>query len=295
MNHEAVQDQRQYVYAQRDFERVKQLIYSRAGIALADSKQDMVYSRLVRRLRATGADSFKSYLDNLEREDSADEWQAFTNALTTNLTAFFREPHHFESLATLLKARRSGERILIWSAAASTGEEPYSIAMTVAETFGTLTPPVSILATDIDTQVLATAEQGVYPLDRIEKLSPERQRKFFRRGTGSNEGYCRVIDELRAMIRFRPLNLLDPVWPMRGPFQAIFCRNVMIYFDKPTQLDIITRIVPRMAPDSLLYAGHSESFFHAAHLIKPLGRTIYAAASATHLTPVRRQRPGVNA
>lgn len=287
-------EQRQYAYAPRDFERVQKLIHARAGIALADSKQDMVYSRLVRRLRATGIDSFKAYLDWLEQGGDADEWQAFTNALTTNLTAFFRESHHFESLSTLLKARPRGERTLLWSAAASTGEEPYSIAMTVAEAYGTLTPPVTILATDIDTQVLATAERGVYPLDRIEKLSAERQRKFFRRGTGSNEGYCRVIDELRAMIRFRPLNLLDKHWPMKGPFQAIFCRNVMIYFDKPTQLDIITRFVPRMAPDSLLYAGHSESFFHAAHLIRPLGRTVYAAASATGAVPLRR-RPGVGA
>ena len=281
------QEQRQYSYLPRDFERVRQLIHARAGIALADSKSDMVYSRLVRRLRATGSGSFKEYLDTLESAGSAEEWQAFTNALTTNLTAFFREAHHFESLAGLLKSRPRGERILLWSAAASTGEEPYSIAMTAAEVFGTLTPPVTILATDIDTQVLATAERGVYPLERIEKLSAERQRRFFRRGTGSNAGYCKVVDELRQLIRFRQLNLLDPVWPMQGPFQAIFCRNVMIYFDKPTQLEIISKLVPRLSADGLLYAGHSESFFHAAHLIRPLGRTIYAATAAS--VPVRRR------
>ena len=273
-------EQRQYPYAARDFERVRKLIHGRAGIALAESKQDMVYSRLVRRLRATGAPSFEHYLDTLERGGDAEEWQAFTNALTTNLTSFFRESHHFDSLATLLKAQPRGARILLWSAAASTGEEPYSIAMTAAEAFGTLTPPVTILATDIDTQVLATAERGVYPLERIEKLDDEQQRRYFRRGSGSNEGYCRVVDELRALIRFRPLNLLDPVWPMKGPFQAIFCRNVMIYFDKPTQLGIIEKMVPRLAPDGLFYAGHSETFFHAAHLIRPLGRTIYGHQGA---------------
>jgi len=282
------QEQRQYSYAPRDFERVRQLIHARAGIALADSKSDMVYSRLVRRLRATGSGSFKEYLDHLESAGSAEEWQAFTNALTTNLTAFFREAHHFESLAGLLKSRPRGERLLLWSAAASTGEEPYSIAMTAAEVFGTLSPPVTILATDIDTQVLATGERGVYPLERIEKLSAERQRRFFKRGTGSNAGYCKVVDELRNLIRFRQLNLLDPVWPMHGPFQAIFCRNVMIYFDKPTQLEIIGKLVPRLAPDGLLYAGHSESFFHAAHLIRPLGRTIYTSTSPASKPAQRR-------
>lgn len=286
---------RQYAYAPRDFERVRKLIHARAGIALADSKQDMVYSRLVRRLRATGSDSFHGYLDGLEQGGDAEEWQHFTNALTTNLTSFFRESHHFDSLAELLRRRPRGERLLLWSAAASTGEEPYSIAMTVAETFGTLNPPVTILATDIDTQVLATAERGVYPLDRLEKLSAERKRQFFRRGSGSNAGYCRVVDELRGMIRFRPLNLLDAHWPMKGPFQAIFCRNVMIYFDKPTQLEIIGKLVPRLAPDGLLYAGHSESFFHAAHLIRPLGRTVYAATQAPPRPVVARVTPGAAA
>ncbi|MDP3858376.1 MAG: CheR family methyltransferase [Stagnimonas sp.] len=285
-------DTRQYAYAARDFERVRRLIHSRAGIALADSKQDMVYSRLVRRLRATGSESFQDYLDRLEQTGDAEEWQAFTNALTTNLTSFFRESHHFDSLAELLRARPRGERSLLWSAAASTGEEPYSIAMTAVEAYGSMTPPVIILATDIDTQVLATAERGIYPLERLEKLSAERKRRFFRRGTGANAGHCRVVDELRALIRFRPLNLLDAQWPIKGPFQAIFCRNVMIYFDKPTQLEIIGKLVPRLAPDGLLYAGHSESFFHAAHLIRPLGRTIYTATgSAARPASARRPLP----
>ena len=286
----AVADDRQFAYAPRDFERVRQLIHAKAGISLAASKEDMVYSRLVRQLKAQQCSSFEQYLDWLEDDGSEDDWQAFTNSLTTNLTAFFRESHHFDSLKELLLSRPRGERILLWSAAASTGEEPYSIAMTAIEAFGTRTPPVTILATDIDTQVLETAERGVYPLDRIEKLSAERQHRFFRKGTGDNAGYCRVNDELRALIRFRPLNLLDPVWPMKGPFTAIFCRNVMIYFDKATQLAIIEKMVPRLAHDGLFYAGHSESFSHAQHLIKPLGRTIYCLTAAQLSRPKPKQK-----
>ena len=285
----AAADDRQFAYGPRDFERVRQLIHAKAGIALAESKEDMVYSRLVRQLKAKQCQSFTQYLDWLEREGDGDDWQDFTNALTTNLTAFFRESHHFDSLKELLAKRPRGERTLLWSSAASTGEEPYSIAMAAVEAFGTLTPPVTILATDIDTQVLETAERGVYPIDRIDKLSAERQRRFFKRGTGANAGQCRVIDELRALIRFKPLNLLDPGWPMKGPFQAIFCRNVMIYFDKPTQLAIIEKMAPRLARDGLFYAGHSESFSQALHLIKPLGRTIYAPASAAHVVVAKRQ------
>lgn len=276
----AVAEDREFPYQPRDFERVRQLIHVRAGIALADSKKDMVYSRLSRRLRSLAMESFSDYLQMLESGQNEDEWQAFTNALTTNLTAFFREPHHFEHLAELLAAQPPQQPLTLWCAAASTGEEPYSIAMVAAEAYGRLDPPVRILATDIDTQVLATAERGVYPLERIEKLSHERRRMFFRRGQGSQAGQCRVIDELRALIQFRPLNLLDARYPMRGPFKSIFCRNVMIYFDKPTQLQILQRIAPLLDAEGLFFAGHSESFFHAADLIKPCGRTIYRKAGA---------------
>src|SRR5262249_28100497 len=151
-------------------------------------------------------------------------------------------------------------RVLLWCAASSTGEEPYSMAITAAEAFGSLRPPVAILATDIDTSVLATAERGVYPLERVAALSAEQRRRYFRRGHGANDGYCRVADELRALIRFQPLNLLDARYPLRGPFSAIFCRNVMIYFDKPTQRAILARLAPLLAADGLLFAGHSESF-----------------------------------
>jgi chemotaxis protein methyltransferase CheR len=270
--------QREFAFTRRDFERIRRLIHRQAGIALVESKQDMVYARLSRRLRALALDSFADYLDRLEGGGDAQEWQAFTNALTTNLTSFFREPHHFESLAALLRQAPPGRRLLLWCAASSTGEEPYSLAITAAEAFGSLTPPVSILATDIDTQVLATAERGIYPLERLEGVAPERRSRYFRKGSGANSGNCRVIDELRGLVSFRQLNLLDPRYPMRGPFQAIFCRNVMIYFDKPTQYQVLQRMMPLLAGDGLLFAGHSESFFHAADLVAPCGRTVYRRA-----------------
>jgi chemotaxis protein methyltransferase CheR len=278
MSAPAAPEARDFRFTAADFNRVRRMIHARAGIALADSKEEMVYSRLARRLRALKLDSFKAYLDRLEAEGSAEDWQDFTNALTTNLTAFFREAHHFEALHRFLRSRPRGATVKIWCAAASTGEEPYSLAITACEAFESLSPPVAILATDIDTQVLATGERGVYPVDRIEKLAAERRRRFFLKGTGANEGQVRVIEPLRRLLSFRPLNLLDARYPMKGPFDAIFCRNVMIYFDKPTQLAVLGRMVPLLAQDGLFFAGHSESFFHAGHLIRSVGRTIYERA-----------------
>ncbi len=268
---------REFAFSAADFERVRQLIHARAGIALGSGKREMVYSRLGRRLRALGLCDFKDYLALLERGDAA-EWEAFTNSLTTNLTSFFREEHHFPILADLLAKHRHEGEIALWCSAASTGEEPYSMAMTAVEACGTLKPPVRIIATDIDTAVLAKAERGVYAMERVERLAPERLRKFFLRGTGKCAGQVRVRDELRALVSFRPLNLLDPGWPIRGPFHAIFCRNVMIYFDKPTQYAILRKFVPLLRDDGLLFAGHSESFHHAAELFRIRGKTVYELA-----------------
>src|SRR5262249_18099687 len=174
----------------------------------------------------------------------------FTNALTTNLPSFSGKAHHFPMLLEHIKAKR-GEPINIWCCASSTGEEPYTIAITACEAFNTLTPPVHILATDIDTNVLATAANGVYPLERVEKMSPERQRRFFMKGKGGNEGMVRVRQELRQLITYRQVNLLDEKWDIRPGFDVIFCRNVMIYFDKATQRKILSRFVPLMKPDAL--------------------------------------------
>lgn len=275
-----VGDDRDFTFTTRDFERVRQLIHARAGIALSESKRDMVYSRLGRRLRALNLESFKDYLDQLETRGSADEWQAFTNALTTNLTSFFREAHHFDILREFLVKKGRHTPAKIWCSAASTGEEPYSLAITACEAYDSLTPPVKILATDIDTNVLETAEAGVYPEERIEKLGDARKRRFFRRGSGANAGKVRVIDELRDLVSFRPLNLLDARYPMKGPFDALFCRNVMIYFDKPTQRDILMKMAPLLSADGLFFAGHSESFFHATDIVTSIGRTVYRRAPA---------------
>ena len=277
---------REFVFTAADFERIRKLIYKRAGISLSDNKQEMVYSRLGRRLRALSMNEFKDYLALLEGGDDA-EWEAFTNSLTTNLTSFFREEHHFPLLAQLLREHRGSGTIALWCSAASTGEEPYSMAMTAIEALGTRSPPVRIIATDIDTKVLAKARQGVYAMDRLEKMSPERVRRFFLRGRGQHEGYARVREELRALIEFRPLNLLDATWPVRGPFHAIFCRNVMIYFDKPTQHRILQKFVPLLPQDGLLFAGHSESFHHAADIFKLRGRTVYELAPAARKNACR--------
>ncbi|MDC8444574.1 MAG: chemotaxis protein CheR [Nitrosomonas sp.] len=269
--------EREYKFTIQDFERVKKLIYNRAGISLSPSKQNMVYSRLAKRLRANGYSSFKHYLDSLESPDSH-EWEAFTNALTTNLTSFFREQHHFPILERHAEQRRNAGKIHLWCSASSTGEEPYSMAISMAQAFNTLTPPVHILATDLDTHVLAKAKAGIYSIEKLEKLPKEKLRKFFLKGKGIHAGYAMVRPELRNMVTFRQLNLLDNGWPVRGPFDAIFCRNVMIYFDKQTQYKILQKFAPLLAPNGLLFAGHSESFQHAADLFKLREKTVYELA-----------------
>ncbi len=263
----------EFTFNSEDFERVRKLIHARAGISLADSKQNLVYSRLSRRIRKLGMRGFTQYLDFLERSHG-EEWTEFTNALTTNLTSFFREAHHFDILREHLLSQPAG-KIRLWSAASSTGEEPYSMAITACEAFNSECPPVEIIATDLDTQVLEKAARGVYSIDRIAGLSKERQKKHFMKGGGPNAGQCRVKEHLRRMVTFRQLNLLAPSWHIEGQFSAIFCRNVMIYFDKDTQYRVIAKLVRHLNPDGLLFAGHSESFFHAADLVRSCGKTVY--------------------
>jgi len=270
-------DGREFLFTDQDFERIRKLIYDRAGISLSPIKRDMVYSRLARRLRTTGIPSFALYLQYLE-QGHEEELEAFTNSLTTNLTAFFREEHHFPLLQEFLRPRMRKPSISIWCSAASTGEEPYSLAITVAELFGNIPSHVKILASDLDTNVLEKARQGVYPEERVARMPEHLTRKYFFRGKGTQEGYVKVKPELQSMITYRQINLLDSSWPMRGPFDVIFCRNVMIYFDKPTQHKILEKFVPLLAEDGLLFAGHSESFHHAADLFKLRGRTVYELA-----------------
>ena len=261
---------REFKFSNEDFERIRKLIHDHVGIALSSAKQDMVYSRLTRRLRQCGETTFAGYLARLERDRK--EWEAFVNSLTTNLTSFFREAHHFDILAEQLRAIGPGRRIQIWCCAASTGEEPYSLAITACEAFKTLNPNVSILASDVNTEVLEFARKGVYEADRVARMLPSRLSQFF---TREGDGGYRVRPELQRLVQFRPVNLLEPNWPVRGPLDAIFCRNVMIYFDKPTQYAILKRFAPLLGRDGSLYAGHSESFQHAADLFRLVGRTVY--------------------
>ncbi|MCL2895292.1 protein-glutamate O-methyltransferase CheR [Brenneria tiliae] len=258
------------------FRRISQLIYQRAGIVLADHKREMVYNRLVRRLRLLGINDFGQYLALLESDPNSAEWQAFINALTTNLTAFFREAHHFPILAEHARQRPNG--YTVWSTAASTGEEPYSLAMTLAEVLGNRVSGCQVWASDIDTQVLEKATAGVYRQEELRSLSPQQMQRFFLRGTGPHSGLVRVRPELAAMVHFQQLNLLAPEWPVPAPFDAIFCRNIMIYFDKETQERILRRFVPLLKPGGLLFAGHSENFSQISREFYLRGQTVYGLA-----------------
>ncbi len=267
----------EFAFSSADFEHVRKLIYQRAGISLHAGKQAMVYSRLSRRLREVGHTSFAAYLQSLEqaRGHEADvEWQEFINCLTTNLTSFFREEHHFPLLAEELRAHR-GRRMRIWCNAASTGEEPYSIAITVAETLGAQAG-VEVVCSDIDTQVLARAQRGVYASD-ARGLSPEILKRYFLRGVGSNSGSIRVKPELANLLSFRTFNLMDSHWSLGEPFDIVFCRNVMIYFDAPTQRRVLERMRQAMRPRGLLFAGHSENFTDSRDLFQLRGKTVYEA------------------
>jgi chemotaxis protein methyltransferase CheR len=268
---------REIAFSDRDFIRVREMLYARVGISMNESKRQLVFNRLSKRIRTTDLASFSDYLDLVEQD--AAEQEQFINALTTNLTSFFREPYHFPVLAQQLQRLPKGRPINIWCSASSTGEEPYSIAITVLETLGaTEARRVRILASDLDTHVLDKARAGIYRQEQISKLGVERARRFFLRGTGRNHGMAKTKPELKSMITFRQINLLAPDWRIDGQLDAIFCRNVMIYFDKETQLKVLERFMPLLRPDGLLYAGHSESFAHASHLIRACGRSVYCQA-----------------
>lgn len=264
---------REFTWTDADFSRVQKLIYQRAGINLHDGKHAMVYSRLSRRLRETGYTSFHEYLGWLEKQDGP-EWQEFINALTTNLTAFFREQHHFDILASHLRSKPAGTPWRAWCNAASTGEEPYSIVMTALETLGA-NAPFKLVASDIDSRVLATAAQGMYRLDNIKGLSPERLQRFFLRGKESNAGLVRAKPELTRAIDFISVNLIRDDWPFRDPFDVVFCRNVMIYFDAPTQRGVLERIHRVLKPGGMLFVGHAENFSESRDLFTLRGKTVY--------------------
>lgn len=264
---------REFAWTDADFDRVQSLIYKRAGISLHDGKHAMVYSRLSRRLRDTGYQSFKDYLSWLEATDGP-EWQEFINALTTNLTSFFRERHHFEIFADLLKSKPTAPGWRVWCNAASTGEEPYSIVMTALDSLGPRAN-FSLAASDIDSKVLATAANGVYRLESLKGVDPQQTQKYFLRGKGGNDGMVRVKPELRQKIEFLMVNLIRDDWPFRDPFDVVFCRNVMIYFDAQTQRSVLERIHRVMKPGALLFVGHAENFSESKDLFTLKGKTVY--------------------
>jgi chemotaxis protein methyltransferase CheR len=263
---------REFAWTNSDFDQVQKLIYQRAGISLHDGKHAMVYSRLSRRLRDTGHNSFKEYLSWLESTDGP-EWQEFVNALTTNLTSFFRESHHFDIFSDFLKAKAGSTEFKIWCSAASTGEEPYSIAMTASEVLGK--NKFSLKASDIDSKVLATAAQGVYRLEGLKGVSSDLVQKYFLRGKAGNSGLVRVKPELRHAVEFLIVNLIKDDWPFREAFDAVFCRNVMIYFDATTQRKVLERIYRVMKPGALLFVGHAENFSDSKDLFSLKGKTVY--------------------
>jgi chemotaxis protein methyltransferase CheR len=267
------------VLSDAEFSRICELVREHSGIALSDAKRQMVYGRLVRRLRALRLPSFAEYLQLLERGEPT-ELQEFTNAITTNLTSFFRESHHFDYLAhqllpAIAPAARASGRLRIWSSACSTGEEPYSIAMVMREKQDLFNGvDTKILATDLDSKVLATAQAGVYPAERLTQMAPWRVKEFFREGNGSHEGSARVSPALRQLITFKQLNLMHD-WPMRGPFDVIFCRNVVIYFDVDTKRRLFQRMAEIQRPGAILFLGHSENLYRLSDQYELVGRTIY--------------------
>ena len=268
---------REFTWTDGDFDRVQVMIYKRAGISLHDGKHAMVYSRLSRRLRETGYQSFREYLSWLESGDGP-EWQEFVNALTTNLTSFFREQHHFDIFADHLKSKPAGTSWKVWCSAASTGEEPYSIIMAMLEVLGPRAN-FSLSASDIDSKVLTSAKQGVYKLDGLKGIGPDRLARFFLRGKGGNSGMAMAKPDLRQFIDFLIVNLIKDDWPFREPFDVVFCRNVMIYFDAATQRRVLEKIHKVMKPGALLFVGHAENFSDSRDLFVLKGKTVYERRS----------------
>lgn len=272
--------QREFRFDRADFDFIAGLVRQRTGIVLAENKQDMVYGRLTRRLRALGMNSFTEYCALVKSPAGQDELTAFTNALTTNLTSFFRESHHYDHLRTEVVPRlaaRGGRRLRLWSAGSSSGEEAYSAAMVLLSALPDAERwDARILGTDIDSQMVAHATAGIYDAERAARIPDDLRRRFIEAVPGQ-PNKVRMAPALRRMVSFKRLNLLGR-WPMSGPFDVIFCRNVAIYFDKPTQASLYTRLGELLADDGTLYIGHSEHLGAAAGRFVALGRTTYSKA-----------------
>jgi len=270
-----------YTLSQQQFERLRRLVYETSGIALRPEKQQMVCARLSKRLRALGMSSFDEYYALASSDRGQVELEQLLNAITTNKTSFFREAHHFDELRKLIADRpRTAEegapRIRVWSAGCSTGEEAYTIAMTVLEALPAGTESgLRILASDLDSDVLAVAERGVYTAERMQDLPAPLLKRWFIPGTADKAGQYRAREALREKVAFRRINFVDPIWPIHTKFDAIFCRNALIYFDGPTQREIVGRLLGFLVPGGYLFLGHSESMAGTRPELKQLGRTTY--------------------
>lgn len=276
----AADSSREFKFSDADFRGLAQYAYDYAGISLSDSKRNLIYSRLSRRLRALGQTSFRDYRDYLAANEA--ELENFINAISTNLTKFFRESHHFDHLRTYVAVpfaqaglRSPGRRLRVWSAGCSTGEEPYTIAVVLKREIRDIHQhDVRILATDIDTSVIATGATGAYPVSSIDEV-PKTYREYFLPAAGNRESKDIVMSEdIRSLISFGRVNLMEP-WPFRGKFDAIFCRNVMIYFDGPTKTALVNRFAQQLRPGGWLYIGHSESLNGSHAGLQLVGRTVY--------------------
>ncbi len=281
---DTLEKQREFEFTDKHFNWLKDLVMDKAGISLSNKKADLVYGRLARRLRKLDLDDFDQYCELL-KNDRGDELIEFVNSITTNLTSFFREKHHFEFLSKtalkyLLNERRQEKRLRIWSAGCSSGEEPYSIAMTVLETVPNIKEwDIKILATDIDTNILSRAKQGIYNKERIEALDKSRVKKWFHDvNDGERQEKVKVDEKLQELITFKPLNLMND-WPMRGQFDVLFCRNVVIYFNKDTQKVLFDRFANIMKDDAYMFLGHSESLFNVTDRFANMGQTIHRKAA----------------
>ena len=270
---------REFIFSEQDFQALRKLVKDHTGINLTEQKRELVYGRLARRLRALNLKSFRDYR-NLVGGDGGRELVNLCNAITTNLTAFFREPHHFEYLRThvlapLLAKPPASRRVRIWSAGCSTGEEPYSIAMTVIEAIPELARwDLRILATDLDSDVLERGRRGRYTAERLRALDAARRDRFFVPVQDGKQACYEIRPEVARLVSFKQLNLMHP-FPMKGPFEAIFCRNTVIYFDKDTQRELFARLIPLQRPGDMLFLGHSETLFKVSGAHTLVGRTIY--------------------
>jgi chemotaxis protein methyltransferase CheR len=267
------------VITDREFAQLRELIHAHAGIALAPCKRYLVQARLARRLRELGLSTFADYHERLTSDASGAELTCFINAMTTNKTDFFRESHHFEHLRTKWLAARppgAARRLRVWSAACSTGEEPYTLAVTILDALGGgMGWDIRILASDIDTEVLARAAEGVYTAEQVAPVPRPLLQRYFLRGTGGRAGSYQVGPAARGLVTFRRINFLDEPWPIRTRFDAIFCRNVLIYFDRPTQQRVLARLTACLVDDGLLFLGHSESAHGLVDGVRAVGPTIY--------------------